>query len=442
MKSNTLNFIKLSIFFLSTLLFFACSQFSNPSTGSISFSIDSRAARDAKEEAGIDFPVMINIQLHGDYEAVKEEQFPDEPKELIFSFGDLPVGTKIYATAEIYTNISYQKDEKAEPFTEKIIFWESKSDPITVAKGENTINLYFGMPEPIEENKNDEKESKADENEYVDENPVLKANGQAEVEKGTAVVTYRSKEKSVHPEGDGWAAGYWEFDLLADYSKAYITLHAKTEGDTITPYGYKFCIKGYCPANEKNGIIEQHSCEAQEFDFSTSTDSLTIEVNIQNLKAFRDSDGSKIPFSPTAIEFENCSYIENRESTGAGSLIWGDDWSLVVEKIRLVKGGSQTSNTEISITVQPIEETSDFEVNISEEIIEATENLPQRKIKKLTAPTAFESYTWKLNGTVLSDADNEIEIEENDLNHGYNDITLLVKIGDEYLSWNAQIQKE
>ena len=99
MKSNTLNFIKLSILFLSILLFFACSQFSNPPTGSISFSIDSRAARDAKEEAGIDFPVMINIQLHGDYEAVKEEQFPDEPKELVFSLGSSPHTTSLPASS-------------------------------------------------------------------------------------------------------------------------------------------------------------------------------------------------------------------------------------------------------------------------------------------------------------------------------------------------------
>lgn len=438
MKSNPFNFIKLSILFLSTLLFFACSQFSNPSTGSISFSIDSRAARDAKEEAGIDFPVMINIQLHGDYEAVKEEQFPDEPKELIFSFDDLPVGTKIYATAEIYTNISYQKDEKAEPFTEKIIFWESKSDPITVAKGENTINLYFGMPEPIEENKNDEKESKADENEYVDENPVLKANGQAVVEEGTGTVTFKSKEKSVNPDGDEWAAGYWEFDQLADYSKAEITLHAETpEGETITPYGYKFCIKGYCPANEKNGISEQHSCEAQEFDFSTSTDSLTIEVNIQNLKAYRDSDGSKIPFSPTALEFENCSYIENRESPAAGNFIWGDAWSLVVEKIRLVKGGSQTSNTEISITVQPIEENSDFEVNFSDITTDAG-----TIGKTLTAPVGFESYEWKLNGQTLPDAtSNIVDIPYDLLDIGHNRISLFVTREGEALSWNATIDK-
>ena len=124
--------------------FFACTQIENASTGSIIFNIDSSIAKRAVDEKTIEeepSQIYIKVQLNGDYDETITKPLPEDnsTEALTFSFLEIPVGSSIFATAEMYTNLP-SKDEAAGTETiEKYVYWKGISETITITSGENSI---------------------------------------------------------------------------------------------------------------------------------------------------------------------------------------------------------------------------------------------------------------------------------------------------------------
>ena len=152
---------------------------------------------------------------------------------------------------------------------------------------------------------------------------------------GPNTIKYTSKEYEQNGNDSGWAAAYWEFDRLSDYNKAVITV----KGLNPNSYGMKFTIGGETSWYKRAEIGEieadQHSKESEYVTLGNENVSKTIEVNLADFVICDNDGGTGVAtsFSPVAIEFINQSY----EGSWGSDMVWGDDWTLVIEKIELKK---------------------------------------------------------------------------------------------------------
>ena len=160
-------------------------------------------------------------------------------------------------------------------------------------------------------------------------------NNDADWSVGRNTIKYTSKEYEQNGNTGGWAAAYWEFDRLSEYNKAVITV----KGLNPNSYGMKFTIGGEISWYKRAEIGEieadQHSKESEYVTLGNENVSKTIEVNLADFVICDNDGGTGVAtsFSPVAIEFINQSY----EGSWGSDMVWGDDWTLVIEKIELKK---------------------------------------------------------------------------------------------------------
>ena len=150
---------------------------------------------------------------------------------------------------------------------------------------------------------------------------------------GPNAIKWTSKEYEEHGNDSGWAAGYWEFSKLSEYDMIAITV----KGLNPNSNGMKFTVGGYLPyysGETAEGKTEVHSSYSRYVPLENENESVCIKVNIADISTYKADDGSEITFKPKAIEFLNQSF----EGDWGSDMFWGDDWTLVIEKIELIKG--------------------------------------------------------------------------------------------------------
>lgn len=149
---------------------------------------------------------------------------------------------------------------------------------------------------------------------------------------GPNTIKYTSKEYEQNGNDSGWAAAYWEFDRLSDYNKAVITV----KGLNPNSYGMKFTIGSHLPWYKRIELGDKdadlHSKEAKYVELENENESVQIEIDLADLNTFNDN-GTIKEFTPVAIEFIN----QANDGTWTDDMVWGDDWTLVIEKIELKK---------------------------------------------------------------------------------------------------------
>ncbi len=179
--------------------------------------------------------------------------------------------------------------------------------------------------------------------EYIDERPEVLGiiNTTMWAQKGS--ITYHSKEGKANG-GSGYAAGYYEFDRLGEYDKAFITFSAYAPENVPVPQKFAFVVKGYSPYyNIEEPDVEFHSInntyiELEPYPGERKSLPYTASINLTKLRTRNPDNASHTSdFIPTALEFENCNYDGYWDENGDDNITWGDDWTLVIEKVILTK---------------------------------------------------------------------------------------------------------
>ena len=176
---------------------------------------------------------------------------------------------------------------------------------------------------------------------YADEKIQLlrNINNEPDYSIGANSIKWRSKEFSQNGNDSGWASAYWEFEKLTDYDVVKVTV----KGLNPNQYGMKFGIHGHRPFHTRQDYNDEqtddiHSKFEKTITLENVNESKTFEIDIADLCTYADSyesDAEVKPFVPTAVEFQNLSYAE--EGAWTDNMVWGDDWTLVIEKIELKK---------------------------------------------------------------------------------------------------------
>ena len=150
---------------------------------------------------------------------------------------------------------------------------------------------------------------------------------------GPNAIKWTSKEYEENGNDSGWAAGYWEFSKLSEYDMIAITL----KGLNPNASGMKFTVGGYLPyyePDEDGNDSEFHSVYSRFVTLENENESVCVKLNVADICTYKDKDENEKKFIPKAIEFQNHSY----EGSWGPDMVWGDDWTLVIEKIELIKG--------------------------------------------------------------------------------------------------------
>lgn len=130
-------------------------------------------------------------------------------------------------------------------------------------------------------------------------------------------ITYTSKENAEN----GWAAAYWVYDDIEAYDKIRITLKA----ESINEYGAKMQI-GALDSSD----LYTHDNSNEWVQMDNAPYRKTVSYSIKDFKNGLDKQ------SFNAIEFENCSNNGDWSNNGE-KIVWGDNWSVTIEKIELFK---------------------------------------------------------------------------------------------------------
>lgn len=150
---------------------------------------------------------------------------------------------------------------------------------------------------------------------------------------GPNAIKWTSKEYEEHGNDSGWAACYWEFSRLSEYDMIAITV----KGLNPNSNGMKFSVGGYLPyyePDEDGNDSEFHSVYSRFVTLENENESVCVKLNVADICTYKDKDENEKKFIPKAIEFQNHSY----EGSWGPDMVWGDDWTLVIEKIELIKG--------------------------------------------------------------------------------------------------------
>lgn len=131
-------------------------------------------------------------------------------------------------------------------------------------------------------------------------------------------ITYTSKENAEN----GWAAAYWVYNDIEAYDKIRITLKA----ESINEYGAKMQIGAL---DSSDLYTHDNSDEWVQID-NDAPYRKTVSYSIKDFK----NGLNKQSFN--AIEFENCSNNGDWSNNGE-KIVWGDNWSVTIEKIELFK---------------------------------------------------------------------------------------------------------
>ena len=157
---------------------------------------------------------------------------------------------------------------------------------------------------------------------YVVKNPALQTIVYTNIDKNK--ITFDTqKAKEMKPD-DPYSAAYWEFENLAKYDKATITVRC----DNPNSVGMNFVVKGFIPQNIVAGTTEVHSSSSKE---CTTT---TLSFDLEEI----NSEGTAI----TALEFQNNSLIDGTWTNP------GDNWTLEIVEIKLERT-ALTGNVNIYI---------------------------------------------------------------------------------------------
>ena len=250
---------------------------------------------------------------------------------------------------------------------------------------------------------------------YVDENIELlrNINNEPDYSIGHNSIKWTSKEFAQNGNESGWAAAYWEFEKLTDYDVIKITVKGKNPNQ----YGMRFGIHGHRPFytridNNEEETDDIHSIIEKDVVLENADQSYTIQVSLADLCTYSESyePGAEIKsFVPTAVEFQNLSFA-NDENAWTDNMVWGDDWTLIIEKIELIKitdTGEKDLNLEIAlpeavgeinVNVKQISDVGESDKGTNPQVIEAKEG----SSIVFTAETGYDSYTWTVDGEEVS----------------------------------------
>ena len=255
---------------------------------------------------------------------------------------------------------------------------------------------------------------------------------------GPNAIKWTSKEYEEHGNDSGWAAGYWEFSKLSEYDMIAITV----KGLNPNSNGMKFTVGGYLPyyePDEDGNDSEFHSVYSRFVTLENENESVCVKLNVADICTYKDKDENEKTFIPKAIEFQNQSF----EGFWGPDMVWGDDWTLVIEKIELIKGETyeeeinpadqENTNCKLEINL-PSVNAGDIEVTVTVQGAEfpTSENLIQGIYKAqeviFTAPEGLGSYSWKLKlkgQVILTSTENIFEFNAQNLITGeYYDLVL------------------
>lgn len=255
---------------------------------------------------------------------------------------------------------------------------------------------------------------------------------------GPNAIKWTSKEYEENGNDSGWAAGYWEFSKLSEYDMIAITV----KGLNPNSNGMKFTVGGYLPyyePDEDGNDSEFHSVYSRFVTLENENESVCVKLNVADICTYKDKDENEKTFIPKAIEFQNQSF----EGSWGPDMVWGDDWTLVIEKIELIKGETyeeeinpaDQENTNCNLVIElPSVDAGDIEVTVTVQGVEITtnENLIQGIYKAqeviFTAPEGLGSYSWKLKlkgQVILTSTENTFEFNAQNLIAGeYYDLVL------------------
>ncbi|MCR4579416.1 MAG: hypothetical protein K5681_03615, partial [Treponema sp.] len=251
-------------------------------------------------------------------------------------------------------------------------------------------------------------------NSYVDEKIELlrNINNEPDYSIGPNSIKWTSKEYAQKGNDSGWAAAYWEFEKLTDYDVISVTVKGKNPNQ----YGMKFGIHGHRPFhtridNNEEETEDIHSIIEKVVVLENADQSYTIQVSLADLctgAVSYDPDAEVMPFVPTAVEFQNLSFAE--EGAWTDNMVWGDDWTLVIEKIELIKvtdTAEEDVNMEVSlpeapgevnVNVKQISDAGESDKGTNPQVIEAKEGSSIVFI----AEAGYDSYTWTVDGEEVS----------------------------------------
>ena len=249
---------------------------------------------------------------------------------------------------------------------------------------------------------------------YVDENIELlrNINNEPDYSIGHNSIKWTSKEFAQNGNESGWASAYWEFEKLTDYDVIKITVKGKNPNQ----YGMRFGIHGHRPFytridNNEEETDDIHSIIEKDVLLENADQSYTIQVSLADLCTYAESydPGAEVkPFVPTAVEFQNLSFAE--EGAWTDNMVWGDDWTLVIEKIELIRvtdTGEKDLNLEIAlpeavgevnVNVKQISDAGESNKGTNPQVIEAKEG----SSIVFTAEAGYDSYTWTVDGEEVS----------------------------------------
>ncbi|MBR1638024.1 MAG: hypothetical protein IJ688_01400 [Treponema sp.] len=249
---------------------------------------------------------------------------------------------------------------------------------------------------------------------YVDEKIELlrNINNEPDYSIGHNSIKWTSKEFAQNGNDSGWAAAYWEFEKLTDYDVISVTVRGKNPNQ----YGMRFGIHGHRPFytridNNEEQVDDIHSIIEKDVLLENADQSYTIQVSLADLCTYAESydPGAEVKsFVPTAVEFQNLSFAE--EGAWTDNMVWGDDWTLIIEKIELIKV-TDVAETESCIEVNLPEAVGEVNVNVKQisdagesdkgtnpQVIEAKEG----SSIVFTVEAGYDSYTWTVDGEEVS----------------------------------------
>jgi hypothetical protein len=250
---------------------------------------------------------------------------------------------------------------------------------------------------------------------YVDEKIELlrNINNEPDYSIGHNSIKWTSKEFAQNGNDSGWAAAYWEFEKLTDYDVISVTVRGKN----LNQYGMRFGIHGHRPFhtridNNEEQVDDIHSIIEKDVLLENADQSYTIQVSLADLCTYAESydpEAEVKSFVPTAVEFQNLSYA-NDENAWTDNMVWGDDWTLVIEKIELIRvtdTGEKDLNLEIAlpeavgevnVNVKQISDAGESDKGTNPQVIEAKEG----SSIVFTAEAGYDSYNWTVDGEEVS----------------------------------------
>ena len=290
---------RLSFLFLVILLVFlsACSEIRD-SNASVSFSLNTKSLfRSAEDSESLNQRKII-IELSGDFSDKQTAFVSERESSKTFIFEDIPVNSKIFVSAEIYSFSS--ENESSEDSERQTLLYTGKSEEITIVEGENKVNLVLSKVRAEQT----EEEPKEEPTEETEEKP---------------------KEEEFAPTstiqifGDDsldYSADAFRLEFSSSNEGRTCTFSAKKDSELVTKYeSYKWFVDGKVLSN-----ASAYTLSLSAYDYSAGIHTVLLIATDSNSKLYSASK-SFIIRSDTILGTMIISLPEDSASSGTLNII-------------------------------------------------------------------------------------------------------------------------